>query len=827
MKAYALILYLILSVFFRHHLIAQMPEKLNAAEIQLKLKKLGRLGSVLYVAAHPDDENTRLLAYLANEELLNTAYLSITRGDGGQNLIGPEIKEMLGVIRTQELLQARRQDGAQQFFTRAKDFGYSKSPEETFEVWDRQEVLADVVWVIRKFRPDIIITRFPGNGRGRHGQHTASAILAHDAFEAAGDPERFPDQLQYVGTWQPKSLLFNTHPWFYQDGEHFDSTAMVQLDVGKYNPLLGKSYTEIASESRSMHKSQGFGSTGTRGSAIEFLQPVLGDKITSDFFTTGELSWGRIPGSEEVENLLAKAYQNFDPEQPSGTVSTLLSALKALEQLPSSHYRNLKIAEVKELIPATLGLYLEASVESETATPGDSLRIRIEAINRSNIKVQLVDLGYDEIEKVALAPNQRYQKELATVIAPDINITMPYWLATEGSKGIFEVGDQKLIGSPENAPALTVPFKVLVAGHELIYEMPILHKRNDPVDGEIFQPFYLVPEVTVGFDQKVMVFADDQNRDLAVRVKSWDSNVSGKLSINTPSGWKVTPETIDFTMNSEGEEFIARFTVSPPAEANTGVLKAVAMIDGREYHREMVKLQYDHIPNQVLLPVARTKVVKLDIITRGSQIGYIMGAGDEIPVSLNQIGYQVDLLESHQIEPGILQEYDAIILGVRALNTVDQLKFDMQKLLDYVENGGTLIVQYNTNFRMVTDNFAPYPLQLSRDRVSVEEAPVTFLLPDHPALNFPNKITSADFDHWVQERGLYFPSEWDPRYQAILSTNDPGEEPKNGSLLIAQYGKGHYVYTGLSWFRELPAGVPGAYRLFANLISLGQEEPGN
>lgn len=811
---------------------AQYPTKLNASEIQLGLKKLNKLGSALYVAAHPDDENTRLIAYLANEALFNTAYLSVTRGDGGQNLVGPEIREMLGVIRTQELLQARRIDGGQQFFTRANDFGYSKTPEETFTIWDREQVLADVVWAIRKFQPDIIITRFPSDGGGGHGQHTASAILAEEAFDAAADAQRFPEQLAYVAPWQARSLMLNTHPWFARRrGEEFDPTGKITLDVGAYNKLLGKSYTEIAAESRSMHKSQGFGATGTRGSELEYLQPLKGETISAEFFDDPDFGWSRVKNSKRVEELLQSAYSDFDPENPESIVPTLLEALSELKPLGQNYYAQVKTQEIQKLVKAAIGLYLEASVAETSGTPGEVVKVRLEATNRSSIPISLAaveNLGLESnTQGVTLGPNEKFTREIDLSIPQDFEFSQPYWLKATGSMGMYEVDNRLLIGKPENGAALHVPFIFDIDGHNLEFQVPVVHKRNDPVKGEIFQPFAIAPEVSVNFDEKVHVFADENPRQVELTIKSGKDNIAGTLTLEVPLGWRVNPVSLSFELAHKGEEQLALFTIYPPEKAGEGKIKAVAQIEDRPYSMEKITISYDHIPDQMLLPEAAAKVVKLDVITRGHQIGYIMGAGDEVPGSLRQIGYQVDLISPDNISLEKLKRYDAIILGVRALNTVQRLQFDMQKLLDYTHQGGTLVIQYNTNHRLITKDFAPFPLELSRDRVAVENAPVDFLLPDHPVLNFPNKITKRDFDDWVQERGLYFPNEWDSNYEAILTTHDPGETPKNGSLLVAKYGSGYYVYTGLSWFRELPAGVPGAYRLFTNIISLGQEEPGN
>jgi len=822
--------YLFLFLFI-HCILSGQPVTSSASEIQLSLKKLNALGSVLYLAAHPDDENTQLISYLSNEALFNTAYLSITRGDGGQNLIGPEIQEMLGVIRTQELLQARRIDGGKQFFTRANDFGYSKNHQETFNIWDKQKVLSDVVWVIRNFRPDVIITRFPPDERGRHGHHTASAILAHEAFVAAADPLQFPEQLPYVQPWQARSLLFNTTWWFYGSPDNFNSEGMVSVDVGAYNQLLGKSYTEIAAQSRSMHKSQGFGASGSRGTELEYLENVKGEQLPQDFFQNPDYKWNSIEGGERLFKIFTRAYQEFDPENPAGIVPVLLEGLEALDNFGDPYWKQVKSAQLKQIIQASLGLYLEASTAEISATPGERISIKLEATNRSKVPVTINDIELNapelEMDHAELENNVRFEQELSMEIPEGQSFSQPYWLRSSGSIGMFEVSDPLMIGRPDNDPAICIPFNLIISGVPITYYVPLVHKSNDPVEGEVVQPLIITPPVTINFNNKVQVFADQTARTFSINLKSGRDSVDGELKILAPDGWSINPEAVSFELGKKGEEQEITFSITPPKESGEGKIKAEATVGGHTFSLERVNIQYDHIPYQVLFPEAAAKVVKLDIIAGGLNVGYIMGAGDDIPNSLRQIGYSVDLLETDDLTVQNLSKYHAVILGIRALNTLDRLSFQMHDLLSYTEQGGTLIVQYNTSHRLVTNNFAPYPLELSRDRVSVEDAPVEFLRPDHQVLNYPNKITMVDFDGWIQERGLYFPASWDDRYQAIITTNDPDEPPKHGGLLVANYGKGHYVYTGLSWFRELPAGVPGAYRIFANLISLGQQEPDN
>lgn len=808
---------------------AQAPAKPNAAELLRDIRKLNVLGSALYVAAHPDDENTRFIAYLANEQLYNTAYLSVTRGDGGQNLIGPEIREGLGIIRTQELLQARRIDGGQQFFTRANDFGFSKNPEETFRIWGKEKVLHDMVWAIRQFRPDVIITRFSPRPSETHGHHTASAMLANEAFEAAADPKRFPEQLKHVQVWQAKRVLWNTGVWSFRSQKEFEDygSQLLKVDVGGYNPLLGKSYPEIAALSRSMHKSQGFGSTGSRGAEIEYLEHTKGERAKEELFEGVNTSWARVKGGEQVARLFEKAAVEFQPLQPASVVPTLLAARKELAKLPDSYWKRVKTAELEQVVKHCLGLYLEAVAIDYAVTPGEALNLQLEAINRSAIPVQLVSMrpnfaSTDSILNKTLAQNETHLLPLKLKIPANAPYSQPYWLRQEGTLGLFRVDDLQEIGKPENQAAAEVQFDLRIGGEPFRYTVPVVYKRNDPVDGEQYRPLAITPPVFVNISEKVLMFASQEPKPVHVLVKAGKAGIQGQVALQLPKGWRTEPAQATFNLEQNGAEQSVRFMVYPPKGQQEVELKAVATVGGQSYTRGLNVIQYSHIPTQTTFPEATAKAVRLDLKRQGQEIAYLMGAGDDIPVSLQQIGYTVTLLRDEDMNDAYLRRFDAVILGVRAYNTVERMPFYQPVLLRYVQQGGNLIVQYNTGHSLKTNPVAPFPLKISSQRVTVEEADVRFLKPKHPVLNSPNKITKKDFDGWVQERGLYFPNEWGTEFEAILSSNDPGEPARDGGLLVARYGKGHFVYTGYSWFRQLPAGVPGAYRLFTNLISLGK-----
>ena len=803
---------------------SQIPNTYRPGEIGQRLKKLNVLGSVLYVAAHPDDENTRVIAYYANEKLMRTAYLSATRGDGGQNLIGPEIREELGLIRTQELLAARRTDGGRQFFSRANDFGYSKNPDETFNIWDREKVLADFVWAFRKFRPDVVITRFSDTGIS-HGHHTASAILAREAFKLSGDKNAFPEQLSYVDTWQPKKIFWNTGWWWFRTGQ-MDTTNLVKIDVGGYNARLGESYTEIAAKSRSMHKSQGFGSSGTRGNQIEYLLQWEGQS-GEDVLDGVDISWNRIPKSEEVAFFINKAIELYDESDPGKIVEPLMGARDALDEIDDAFWRDIKQREIDELIVAASGLYLSLSSDQPNYTLKDSITISLEAINRSDVPIELEQIKFKNWVnpvsfKTELLNNKRFSSEMNYTIPAGEEYTHPYWLRDQGSLGMYSVNDQLQRGKPENDPAITGFVTITLSGKSLTIEVPVIFRRTDPVDGEVSEPLTIEPPAMVNISGGVLVFGDSSPKSVDVRVIAGKKNTSGKVALNAPEGWAVTPDAFEFQLTQKREEQIFTFEIAPPEGASEGKLSAFIEIKGKTYDKGLSVIDYKHIPKQTLFPEAKVKVVKLDLNKKGNRIGYIEGAGDAIPENLEQIGYTVSILAKDDVSADNLRKYDAVILGVRAFNTVGWLSYKNTELFEYVKNGGNLIIQYNTSHRLVTKEIAPYDLKLSRDRVAVEQAPVEIIGSDHPVMNSPNQITNDDFNGWVQERGLYFPDEWADEFTPILKSNDPGESPKTGGMLVAKYGDGYYVYSGYSWFRELPAGVPGAYRIFVNMISLGK-----
>lgn len=814
---------LMIEIIFMANLISAQPSnEYSSSEIKIGLQKLNILGSVLYIAAHPDDENSAVLSYFSYGEKLRTGYLALTRGDGGQNLIGSEQSEMLGVIRTQELLAARRIDGAEQFFSRAVDFGYSKSSGETLEIWDHQKILSDVVWVIRKFRPDIIITRFPATGEGGHGHHTSSAILALEAFRLAADQNAFSEQLKLVNTWQTKRIFWNS--WLPQYNESYkDSAGLFSLDIGQYNPLLGKSYIEIAALSRTMHKSQGFGAEGRRGEFFNYFKLLDGDPSQNGLFDGIDLSWARVNGSEKVSQRLKEAEEKFNPDNPSSILDILLQAYSELQEINDKYWREVKTRELIEVIRACSGIWLEAIADEYITHPGGIINFSAGIVNRSDYPVSLKSIllstSNEGIEMNINLVDGKFQKnDFQMQIPASKDYTQPYWIVESFSKGSYNVDDQNLIGVPENPSALSVSFILDFNGTEISYQVPILYRWVDQVDGEKYRSIEITPPVTVNIKDKVYLFADNSPKEIVVAIQNHSDSTSGKVSLGISPNWKVEPLEYDFTLGKKNEEKNFLFKVYPPVDEDIAEVSASINIEGKNYSKSLTEINYSHIPIQTLIPDAGSKFVRLSINKSIQNIGYIMGSGDEIPDYLRQLGYKCVILSDEDIEQKDLSDFDVIISGVRAYNTRDILKNNQSKLLDYIYNGGTLLCQYNTSRDVLIDP-GPYPFTISRERITVEDSPVQILKPDHPAIKFPNKITAADFEGWVQERGLYFADSWDDKYETILGFSDPGEKELKGGVLLSKYGKGTFIYTGLSFSRQVPAGVPGALKLFINLIS--------
>lgn len=805
-----------LCLFITTITLAQAPQKLNAVETFEQLQKLNFLGKVLYVAAHPDDENTKLITYFSNHYHAQTAYLSLTRGDGGQNLIGTELREKLGAIRTQELLAARRIDGGEQFFTRANDFGFSKEPNETFTIWNKDEVMEDVIQVIETFRPDIIVNRFSHNTPGTtHGHHTASAMLSLEAFDLVKH--------------QPKRVFFNTSWWFYGSQEAFDAadkSKLLAINSNVYYPLKGKSNNEIAALSRSQHKCQGFGTLGSRGGETEYLELLKGDlPSNTNLFEGIDTSWNRVKGGEAIGKILYEIEKNFNFGNPSVHIPNLIKAYELIQNLEDSHWKAIKSKQIIKVIEACSGLFMEAVADTETTTKDSKFNLNIEVINRSQSNAKLISVNAlnlkNETKNTVLNYNEVLNfKFKDLVVGNNVAYSNLFWLKQKKTEGMYQVPDKSIRILPEISTSFPVIFTIEIEGKTIEFVKNINYKFNNPDDGETYVPFTVLPDVTTKIEPEVIIFNGTQGKEITVSVKAHRTTVNGILRLNIPADWKVTPKEIPFEIATKNEEKKFTFTLYPTKQEIATTLSAQVAIGNQIFDNKLITIQYPHIPKQTILVPSQSKLVKLDITTKGKKIGYVMGAGDEVNKNLENLGFQITNLSPNEITTENLKQFDAVILGIRAFNVIDELKYKNKILFNYVNEGGNLIIQYNTTNNLITKEVAPFELQLSKDRVTDENAKVTFLAPTHKVLNTPNKITEKDFTGWVQEQGLYYPNQWSSEFIPILASNDEGESSKKGGLLIAKYGKGNYIYTGLSFFRELPEGVSGAYRLLANMIAL-------
>ncbi len=797
----------------------------HAAEIKLKLERLKTSTAVLYIAAHPDDENTRLLAYLANELKVRTAYLSLTRGDGGQNLIGTEQSEKLGMIRTQELLAARSIDGAEQYFTRAFDFGFSKGPDETLAIWQKDSVIADMVWVIRNFKPDLIITRFPTDGSGGHGHHTSSAILAEIAMDAAADPNQYKEQLKYTSVWKVKRLVWNG--FNFGGRPQSDGKDFTKIDIGGYNPLLGKSYGEIASTSRSQHKSQGFGVPMQRGSTTETFKYIKGDSVKNTIFDGIDLTWNKYKDAKKINSTIDEIISAYDPSHPENSIKSLVALDNQFDKLENEYWRNRKKQEVKEIIVACAGLFLDVTSTEYFVSPSNQIKLNIQAINRSASNVQLqrvtIDGLFDSTMNAVLPNNKLITYSTKVKIPSDKKYSNPYWLVQAPSKGLVHVANQQEIGMPFNSATFPSVFYLIIEGKEYKIERDIKYKWTDDVRGELYRNLEVIPPVQLNFSAKNLLFVNgDSKKKLQVTLHTNKPDSKGVLRLSVPNGWNVNPKEIAFESKNINATLNFEFEISAQStEPLSGKIYPIVTLDGNEYSETVERIQYDHIPTQVQVKKASINIEKINVQAKGKRAGYIPGAGDEIPEALKNLGFEVIRLTEDYLSNQSLSDLDVIVAGIRLYNTNDNMQAHYDKLMEYVKNGGNYVIQYNTNnfISSVPKLIGPYPFTISRDRVTDENAEMKFINSADPLLNYPNKINKSDFEHWVQERGLYFVSNIDSNYSKTFICNDPNEKPNEGILISCKYGKGVFTYTGISFFRQLPAGVPGAYRLFANIIS--------
>lgn len=821
----------ILFIFPLHFVFAQSQQAYSSAEIFQEIKKLNVLGSVLYIGAHPDDENNSLLPYLAKEKLYRTAYLSLTRGDGGQNLIGDEQGVELGLIRTQELLAARKIDGAEQYFTRAYEFGYSKSATEALRIWDKEKILSDVVWVIRKFQPDILIKRFPGDERAGHGHHAASALLADEAFIAAADPSRFPEQMKYgVKAWQAKRILWNT----YRFGS-FNTTSEDQLkiEIGGYNALIGKSYGELGGEARTMHKSQGEGRPNRKGSSIEYFLNTNGPAPADDLMDGVDTSWSRLNGGELISQSVKKILADYQISKPSASVPLLIDLYKAISSLPVDAWTSQKKEELQQIIVHSSGLFIEATSSQPQVVAGDSLAIEFFINQRENVNASIENISvspFDTILNFHLPANENFVLNKVIYVPAGKDFSQPYWLKHPLQGGNFQVDDQQLIGKAENDPAFEVTFKVTIHGQQFDITRPVQYRYIDAVKGDTYQPIAVLPNTEVRYAKDNYVSINNSPVLVSVNVKSNDS----KSLMNSVLSQKLSPEwtqkeQLVKQVSIPSNEMNLQATLKPlnSKENITEQIEASVAQNGKVFDHYTKTIAYDHIPVITYFPLASSNLLKLDINIEGKNIGYFNGAGDRVTQAMEELGYHVTYLGEADLTIERLKQFDAIVTGIRAYNIHEYLTNKNDVLNEFIKSGGNLIVQYIKSNLVGSQEIkaGPFPFTVnSRSRVTEENAGVKFLIPAHPVFNYPNKITVADFNNWIQERSTYQAIEFDEHFVTPLAMHDTDEEESKGSLAIAKYGKGNMVYASLVFFRQLPAGVPGAYRLLANLLALPQNK---
>ena len=790
----------------------------SSSEIYHQVQKLNTLVSVLYIAAHPDDENTRLITHFTQHENARTAYLSLTRGDGGQNLIGPELREGLGFIRTHELLQARKIDGGEQLFSSANDFGYSKTPDETLQIWDKNRVLDEMVYIIQSFRPDIIVNRFDHRTPGRtHGHHTTSAQLSLEAFEkAARENGVFGTQ-----AWQTKRLYFNTSWWFYGSREKFEAAPkdkLLALEVGQYNSTTGKFHGKIAAKSRSQHKSQGFGSRSQYQTQTEYLEVIKGQP-TPHPFTGIDTSWGRIQGGQAIGQAIEQLLKNFDFKAVEKNLEALFKIRTQIAALSDSYWKEIKLAEVDQIIQDCLGLELFLHSKTPTAVKNEDLSVEFKAYSPTKIAVQIerIKINTENHPIENKIPKTGFEKSLEIKVPEQLN--SPYWLLQKGQLGMYKPAPQEWIGFPETPPAVMAQVTLNIDNHLLNLKVPLTYSYTDPVRGEVTEIFQILPKVTAACSQDVYLFTDQTPQPVSISVQVHSDNFKGQLELCYPNDWEVEPANFDLSDLKKGEQRNFEFKVRAPKNSSVNFVSPLIRSGEQVFDKRLQIIDYDHIPKRYLLQPSEAKVVRLDATIPTHKIGYLAGAGDRVAEHLKSIGIEVVSIDPKNFTLQELNQVKTVVVGIRAFNVHPELSYKNKILWEFVQQGGKLVIQYNTTRGLKTTEITPIELQLSRKRITDENASVRILAPTAQSLLKPNLITVSDFEGWVQERGLYFPDQWDDSFKPLLEFNDPNEAPLQGSLLEANYGKGKIIYTGLSFFRQLPAGVPGAYRLFLNLLS--------
>jgi LmbE family N-acetylglucosaminyl deacetylase len=857
----------------------------NAGAVALAeaINRLGVVASVLHTGAHPDDEDSGLLAYLARGRQASTAYLSLTRGDGGQNLIGPELFELLGVIRTEEMMAARRIDGAGQFFSRAYDFGFSKSRDEALQKWDREAVLSDMVRVIRMFRPLVIVSAWSGTPRDGHGHHQAAGFLTMEAFRAAADPSRFPEQVASgLRPWKARRLYTRAN-----DGNREPTgepePGFLLINTGRFDPLYGRSYYEIAMEGRSMHRSQDQGTLQRRGPRYSRLKivesapppaPAEGStqgptqspaqsEAEKDIFGgidtslqgIGAYADGSAPALAEaladVARSAAEAKEGYNPNRPSAVspiiarglerIRKIRAALSTLGLSEAALYETDFLLKQKEqdfadALAKAEGVVVDCLSDDEVVVPGQAFNVTVAAYAAGGVNPAAVSLSVPpgwSAERQKSNSSVRdgrlvSQTDFKVTVAPNAEPTEPYWLKNPRRGDLFVPGKGGTGIEPLAPPDVLAEVELEANGQKVTLRQPAQFRYADKALGEIRHELKVAPAVSVSMSPELLIFplsSTPVKREVIVSVvNNSKAGASGTVGVEAHPTWRVESAETSFDLKRESESASFTFTITAPpsAEESRREVKAVATVGGAEYRRGYQAIAYPHTEPRFVYRGAVARASELDVkVAPGLKVGYIEGAGDDFAAALKRLGVDVKIIEPRELATGDLGVYDVIVTGIRVYEVRPDVVANNNRLLDYVKGGGTMIVQYNKG-EYAAGNFAPYPLKMNRvpDRVTDERAAVTVIDATSPLLNYPNRISERDFEGWVQERGTYFMSEWDARYKPLIASRDAGEEPKPGGTLVAEYGRGMYVYTGYAWFRQLPAGVPGAYRLMANLVSL-------
>ena len=829
------------------------------------LQRLQTTASVLHIGAHPDDEDSAFMARAARGDHARVAYLSLNRGEGGQNILGTELFEALGVIRTEELLQARRLDGGEQYFTRVVDFGYSKTRDEAAEKWNERQVLGDVVRVIRLFRPMVIYSQWDGAETDGHGQHQLAGAIARTAFSAAADPGQFPEHLREgLRPWQARKLYGRATE---------EAPSTIEVQTGIFDPVLGRTYAEIAYEGRSLHRSQKQGSVETRGpltSGLRLLESRIPitvaegsifdglDVSVPGLATLAGLPDGALRGElAAIDAASRAALREYRPLDPSRIVPLVLEGLEAvraarrlvrtLDVSPDvrSEADFLLAFKEKEFTRATIqaaGVIVDPLAGQEAVEVGGSFDVDLRVFVPTSSAARVVSTSLkappawtvspvsgpppesDDRRPETPAVSARYEVRIPAAAVP----TQPYYLHLPRDGNSYRWPAASPHSAPFDPATLVGEVTVDIDGVQLVVSQPVQYRFADPVLGELRRLPAVVPEVTVKLDQPLVVIPlgrSAHTERFVARVTSHTKNViRGVLRLRVPPGWTVDPPEAEFTLRSEGDRTSAAFSVTAPSgrEAGGFDIHAEARVGSSTFTQEMQLISYEHIETHRLYRPARSRVEVLNLQVAAVRVGYVMGSGDDVPAAIRRMGVEVTLIDPDTLASGELSQFDTIVVGIRASETRAGFPSSNRRLLDYVRNGGTLIMQYQQRDYLDLD-LPPYPADAERnDRVTDETAPVRILAPAHPVFTFPNRITQEDFAGWVQERNLYAFTSFDERYTPLLESADPGESPQRGGQLYAELGKGRYVYTAYAWFRQLPAGVPGAYRLFANLISLSE-----